>query len=168
MIENRFSIDGGDIFSSSLFPTDSNQFQYTHPGDSMFLQTWQNETLNQLLLLNCVLKFFPSAFRISYEKELFAYNQLLKESTEADFFARPLGYAEWSPSKYAKAIGRNIPSLLTGTKDKVIYVLMLGFVEGLQLEHVEPDLRSLRWRLWPVCAGYTTSAFMEIFQKAMY
>lgn len=31
----------------------------------------------------------------------------------------------------------NIPSLLTGTKDKVIYVLMLGFVDGLQLEHVE-------------------------------
>jgi RIO-like serine/threonine protein kinase len=36
-------------------------------------------------------------------------------------------------------IGRNIPSLLTGTMDKVIYVLMLQVVDGLQLEHVEPS-----------------------------
>jgi serine/threonine protein kinase len=92
-------------------------------------------------LLDCVLKFFPCAFRLSYEKELVAYNRLLElsESSEAAFFPTPLGYAEWSPSKYAKVIGRNLPSLLTGTMDKVIYVLMLEFVEGLQLDSVEPS-----------------------------
>jgi RIO-like serine/threonine protein kinase len=95
--------------------------------------------------LDCVLKFFPVGFRLTYEREIAAYNRLLDyyQLSGSALSPKPLGYAEWSSSKYTKAIGHNIPSLLKGTKDKVIYVLMLEFVEGLLLGHVVPSEKAI-------------------------
>jgi len=81
--------------------------------------------------LDCVLKFFASKARISYERERTTYNQLLSERINL-CYPRPHGYAEWPPAKYRKAVGRGRATLLEDDPDSTIYVLLLQYIRNAQ------------------------------------
>ena len=74
----------------------------------------------------CVLKFFRSAHRLEYQREIAAYEFLLNASAELDFL-KPFGYAEWPITTYRRAIGRNIQTFLD-PRDSTILVLMLEYI----------------------------------------
>jgi tRNA A-37 threonylcarbamoyl transferase component Bud32 len=76
----------------------------------------------------CVLKFYASWARIAYEKEVSAYLRL--RNTNSDLlYPKAMGCAEWSASKYKKAIGR-VPQRITGGGEPRVYVLMLEYISN--------------------------------------
>jgi hypothetical protein len=83
----------------------------------------------------CVLKIFPSSFRISYEKELSTYRRLI-ESDVGISYPDPLGCGEWPSAKYIKTIGQRITSILKDSKDSTVFVLMLGYVDATPLSSI--------------------------------
>jgi serine/threonine protein kinase len=83
-------------------------------------------------LPECVLKVFPSRFRISYDKEIATYTRLVGSDSTVQY-PKPLGYGQWTTEKYAKTIAQGIRSTLTYGDNSTIFVLMLEFVEATSL-----------------------------------
>jgi serine/threonine protein kinase len=77
----------------------------------------------------CVLKFYSPDAQISYESELSVYQHVQVAASAELLCPKPIGYAEWSSAKYAKAIGRGIQRIVDGG-DAPVFVLMLEYVEG--------------------------------------
>src|SRR5277367_5803257 len=78
---------------------------------------------------DCVLKFFTSTTRFSYDKEVAVY-QRLKESGAV---TRPKfrGYDEWSREKYVKIVGKGTELLsLDDEPESSIFVIMLEYIQN--------------------------------------
>ena len=124
----------------------NDQLTFTH------IQLLHTSNRNQIVRCNykkgrkvnsCVLKLFPTKFRLSFEQERETYNKLLDANTNL-LYPLPLGYTKWSVAKYEEVIGSTIGSILDGTpsNDSGVYVLMLHFIENAkQLDKVYPSLQ---------------------------
>jgi hypothetical protein len=103
---------------------------------------------------HCILKFFPNAYQIRFQKEVETYNRLLESDTPLRY-ANPLGASKWSGAKYIKTIGKTIGGEIEPLPDvsvtSSVYVLMLEYVEGdsisdslMSLETAKAALESLK------------------------
>lgn len=99
---------------------------------------------------HCILKFFPNAYQIHFQKEVETYNRLLESDTSLRY-ANPLGASKWSGAKYIKTIGGGIEPLTDVSVTSSVYVLMLEYMEGasvsdsrMSLETAKAALESLK------------------------
>jgi serine/threonine protein kinase len=86
--------------------------------------------VNQL----CVLKFFTIRSKIAFEREIKAYSKLIPSSGE--FYANPIGIAEWTIARYLKAIGKAIQPMEIDDQDPMIFVLVLEYVDLVVLSSI--------------------------------
>jgi serine/threonine protein kinase len=82
----------------------------------------------------CVLKFFTIESKIEFEKEIQAYSTLIASGDT--FYANPIGIAEWSIARYLKAIGKTIQPMEIGDQDRMIFVLVLQYVDLVVLSSI--------------------------------
>src|SRR3979490_2284189 len=73
--------------------------------------------------IDCILKLYPQRSSVAYDKEVGIYHLLYATATPFQY-AKPLGYAEWTPAKYVKTIGKGIQSILD-PNDSTVLVLLL-------------------------------------------